>query len=302
MLSGGFDSSSIASVAATLLEKEQRSLSTFTEVPSLSLAQGIVENRYPDAPPYIQALTRQHPNIIPHFVRVPGFYLNNLDAYFEESEAPFPAASNRPWMDAIFKLAAQHNDRSLLTGLGGNLTISWGGRGLLPQLIRKLRWLQAAHEARALNRSSPSPSAVRSLISSGLFPFDMQKSARYLVRAGREIIVQPADTATKRNVRCFLLGSALAALCHQRGIYPLHANAIQFGDRAFIFAGPSGAGKSTLAFYFNNQGCRVLSDDVCVIGLNAKNNLPSGRESRGSSYGATRCFLSAKIPISWSMQ
>jgi hypothetical protein len=89
--------------------------------------------------------------------------------------------------------------------------------------------------------------------------------ARYLVRDGREIVVEPASGGTERMVRLFLLGSALGILCHQRSLLPLHANAIVVGDGACAFAGPSGAGKSTLAAYFSRAGYAVLCDDVCVV-------------------------------------
>src|SRR4051812_10193036 len=92
---------------------------------------------------------------------------------------------------------------------------------------------------------------------------------RFLVREGREIIVEPAQGASERNVRLFLLGSALGALLHQRGLLPLHANAIEMDGRAVAFSGHSGAGKSTIAAWFHDRGRRILSDDVCVIGFDA---------------------------------
>jgi hypothetical protein len=91
--------------------------------------------------------------------------------------------------------------------------------------------------------------------------------ARFLVRGGREILVDPFEGAAERMVRLFLLGSALGILCHQRGLLPLHANAIAVNGGACAFAGPSGAGKSTLATYFARAGFEVLSDDVCVVGF-----------------------------------
>jgi len=66
-------------------------------------------------------------------------------------------------------------------------------------------------------------------------------------------------------VRAYLLGSAMGALLHQRGLLPLHANAIEIDGRAIAFAGPSGSGKSTLAAYFRARGRRLLSDDVCAV-------------------------------------
>jgi hypothetical protein len=92
---------------------------------------------------------------------------------------------------------------------------------------------------------------------------------RFLIREGREIVVEPAEGASERNVRLFLLGSALGALLHQRGLLPLHANAIEMDGRAVAFSGHSGAGKSTIAAWFHDRGRRILTDDVCVIGFDA---------------------------------
>jgi hypothetical protein len=92
---------------------------------------------------------------------------------------------------------------------------------------------------------------------------------RYLIREGREIVVEPTPNASERNVRLFLLGSALGALLHQRGLLPLHANAIEMDGHAVAFSGHSGAGKSTIAAWFHDRGHRILTDDVCVIGFDA---------------------------------
>lgn len=90
--------------------------------------------------------------------------------------------------------------------------------------------------------------------------------AQYRIRGGREIIVDPAAVGVpERNVRLYLLGSALGAVLHQRGLLPLHANAVEIDGKAVAFMGESGAGKSTLAAWFYDQGYRVLADDVCVV-------------------------------------
>ncbi len=91
------------------------------------------------------------------------------------------------------------------------------------------------------------------------------KVASYLIRGGREILVAPREGASSRNIRLFLLGSALGGIIHQRGLLPLHANAIDIGGRAVAFLGHSGAGKSTMAAWFLDRGHRVLADDVCVV-------------------------------------
>jgi hypothetical protein len=90
---------------------------------------------------------------------------------------------------------------------------------------------------------------------------------RFLISDGREIVVDPHPDASARTVCLFLLGSALGMLCHQRGLLPLHANAIVSGKAAYAFAGASGAGKSTLAAEFERRGYRLLADDVCMVDL-----------------------------------
>lgn len=95
---------------------------------------------------------------------------------------------------------------------------------------------------------------------------------RYLIRQGREIRVEAAEGSSDRNLRLFLLGSAFGALLHQRGLMPLHANAIIVDGRVVAFSGHSGAGKSTIAAWFHDRGYRIFADDVCVIGLD-----PDGR-------------------------
>lgn len=90
---------------------------------------------------------------------------------------------------------------------------------------------------------------------------------RFEVVEGSEIRVAPIAGAAERNIRLYLLGSAMGMLLHQRSLLPLHANAIEVGGRAVAFMGPSGSGKSTLAAWFHDHGYRVLADDVCVLRL-----------------------------------
>lgn len=88
---------------------------------------------------------------------------------------------------------------------------------------------------------------------------------RFLARGGRELLVEPAEGVSSRNLRLYLLGSAFAAILHQRSLLPLHANAVVVEGRAIGFMGHPGAGKSTLAAWFHDRGFDVLADDVCVV-------------------------------------
>lgn len=99
----------------------------------------------------------------------------------------------------------------------------------------------------------------------GALLFVISKVGRYRIADGGEILVEPAPGAPERNVRLYLLGSAFGALLHQRGLLPLHANAVEIDGRAVAFMAESGGGKSTLAAWFHDRGYRVIADDVCVI-------------------------------------
>jgi hypothetical protein len=92
---------------------------------------------------------------------------------------------------------------------------------------------------------------------------------RFLIGGGAEIVIDPAPGASERNLRLFVLGSAMGAVIHQRGLLPLHANAVLLGESVVAFSGPSGAGKSTLAAWFHDRGHPLLADDVCAVALGA---------------------------------
>jgi asparagine synthase (glutamine-hydrolysing) len=94
----------------------------------------------------------RYPNIVPHWIRVPAgsFFLDDAARFFEAAEAPFRNAQNRPWWEAILRESANQGVRVLLSGGAGNLTISWNGAFLLPQLIRQMKWRRAFREVRGL--------------------------------------------------------------------------------------------------------------------------------------------------------
>ena len=87
---------------------------------------------------------------------------------------------------------------------------------------------------------------------------------RILVQEGRLIRVQRLNPLDE-GWRLFLLGSALAYLCLQRGVFPLHAACLRVGKRTLAFAGHSGAGKSTLAVALARCGHALVSDDLTVL-------------------------------------
>jgi hypothetical protein len=96
--------------------------------------------------------------------------------------------------------------------------------------------------------------------------------ARYHVRAGRQILVEAEPDVLAKDLRLFLLGSALGAIYFQRGFFPLHASVVVMNGNAVAFTGDSGAGKSTMAAWMNAQGYPLLCDDVCVVRFDEHGN------------------------------
>lgn len=89
----------------------------------------------------------------------------------------------------------------------------------------------------------------------------------FLVRGGREIIVDPVPEADERALRLSLLGPALALILLQRGRLVLHASAIDVSGSTVAFVGGNGWGKSTIAAALHNRGHHMVTDDVMAIDI-----------------------------------
>jgi hypothetical protein len=111
---------------------------------------------------------------------------------------------------------------------------------------------------------------------------------RYLVRNGREILIDPDPAATAHDVRVYLLGTCLGALLHQRGLLVLHASGVATERGCVLFAGDSGTGKSTLLAELLRRGYQMVVDDVCAVRFDS-----AGRPIVVPSYPRTRLWADA---------
>ena len=89
--------------------------------------------------------------------------------------------------------------------------------------------------------------------------------AKYRISGGREIIIDPARAHPNGMCVCICSAPPSARCFIERGLLPLHANAVEIDGRAVAFMEESGAGKSTLAAWFHDHGYRIIADDVCVV-------------------------------------
>src|ERR1019366_4281011 len=102
-------------------------------------------------------------------------------------------------------------------------------------------------------------------ITSTEYLLNIPGTARYYVRNGNEVRLDIEPSAPIANISTYLLGSVFGVLCHQNGMLPLHASAIECGGVVSAFLGESGAGKSTLAACLQRRGHRIVSDDICLL-------------------------------------
>lgn len=146
--------------------------------------------------------------------------------------------------------------------------LSIGSEIELPELTASAPSGEPDVTIRCVDLSAPQDNSEEVQVDEAGASFSVQNVARYRVAEGCSIFVDSKPNAPQRNIRLFLLGSAMGLLLHQRGILPLHANTIEIGGCGYAFMGPSGAGKSTLAAAFHDRGYRVVADDVCAIRFN----------------------------------
>ena len=89
--------------------------------------------------------------------------------------------------------------------------------------------------------------------------------ADFHITDGKKIIVKPKNGGQPGAIQTLLWGWVLAALLHQREIFPLHGSVIKSGEKAIIFCGASGFGKSTISMALVQRGYRILDDNMAVL-------------------------------------
>lgn len=88
---------------------------------------------------------------------------------------------------------------------------------------------------------------------------------KYWIKNGNAITIDVDAGVSEKEVRLFLLGSAMGSLLHQRSLLVLHGCAVEFEQGVVVFVAPSGTGKSTLASHFYRAGFNVFGDDQAVV-------------------------------------
>lgn len=172
-LSGGLDSGSIAVVAAKLLDGAR--LRAFTALPHYPTEGLLPPGRYGDEKPYVEAIRRKAGNIDVNYI--PNEGESPLAACLWGTrlcDVPFPVA-NLLWIRAVRDKARELGLGVMLTGFGGNASISWYGQSSVlggtdwrnpAQVLRDLGEWRQRHGLSFLR-------AVKNQLIRPLFPFWM---------------------------------------------------------------------------------------------------------------------------------
>jgi asparagine synthase (glutamine-hydrolysing) len=154
-LSAGFDSGAVTATAARLLAPSGGKVVAFTAVPREGYDGPDPRNRFGDEAPLAAATAAMYPNIEHVLIRSPRESpFADLDRTFFLFERPLAAVGNAGWLLAINQAARQRHIGIMLIGQMGNMTVSYDGLELLPELLRAGHLLGLWREATALMRKT----------------------------------------------------------------------------------------------------------------------------------------------------
>lgn len=169
-LSGGLDSSSTAALAAGQLKNEGLRYTAFCSVPQFICDRADDEYHFGDERLLVEELRRTCTNLDVDFVAAEDVNpLSSVRQLVKHCGHPFMSSSNLYWLHEIMKRAASKGFRRLLTGHGGNFTVSASGNRdeYLSQILRHGQMVSWIKEMRAFHDHG---AGWASLLSRSLLP------------------------------------------------------------------------------------------------------------------------------------
>ncbi|XME03250.1 asparagine synthase-related protein [Lachnospiraceae bacterium C1.1] len=130
LLSGGLDSTSVASVASKCLINENKKLYSFTSVPLKEYKDTITDKKsyyFDDESENVLKFCKHYPNIDPSFLECRGKSIwSYIEKWIDILEFPSKANVNSVWIEEAYKEAERKGIRVILSGYFGNTSISYG--------------------------------------------------------------------------------------------------------------------------------------------------------------------------------
>ncbi len=186
MLSGGLDSAAIASCAAPLLAIENRRLQAYTNVPRAGAQASYRSDLMTDEGPLAALMAGHHANIDHHIVHAfDADLLAVIERMVMLADQPVMNPLSTAWAHEIYTRAARDGAPVVLTGLSGNLGLTYTGEHVLTRHAARLRLLSLWRDAGVLvgagvhgDHVAAFRSAIRPLLPTGLLSRWQRRGAR----------------------------------------------------------------------------------------------------------------------------
>lgn len=148
MLSGGLDSSSVAALAATMLQQTNQTLYSYTAVPAEDYKFENTALKIENESEYIYAQQEMYPNIHAQFINASDSNcFTDIEKHTDCYREPVKPILNIVYSHAIMEKASADGCRIMLSGQNGNATISYGGIfTYIYQKAIRLHFQQVYHE------------------------------------------------------------------------------------------------------------------------------------------------------------
>jgi asparagine synthase (glutamine-hydrolysing) len=152
-LSGGLDSGSVTALAARALGEGGQRLTAFTAIPLYDTSQTVGSTRFGDETQYAAATAALWPNVDHYLLDSAGITpVEGIRRSLITMPEPAHAAGNHFWIVDLLDQAKAHGLGTLLTGQGGNATVSWTGA---PELRARMAAFRTGGLKDGLRRNLP---------------------------------------------------------------------------------------------------------------------------------------------------
>ncbi len=155
-LSGGLDSGSVAALAARELATRGQRLAAFSSVP-IAHTEGLVGRNFGDETPFIEATAEFVGNIDLNFIEAREVSpVAGIERSLWIHDQPVHGVGNMYWITALLAEAQSQGLGAMLTGQGGNATISWTGGTKVPLLkyLVRAQWGTFGKKLRAWQQAT----------------------------------------------------------------------------------------------------------------------------------------------------
>jgi len=147
-LSGGLDSGAVVSFAAKELRARKKTLNTYSYIPVKDFEDFTPSHFLSDESPYIRETVKFIGNINDQYLDFEGKdSFSEINGLLDLLERPYKNFENSYWIKGIFEKAQADGVGVLLSGLRGNLSVSWGSAiDYFALLLKRIRWVQLISE------------------------------------------------------------------------------------------------------------------------------------------------------------